>query len=97
MAFAARAAGHPPTGRRDMTRPGLPREKVLATVVRLLETTLIRVGNDEYARTNKSFGLTTLRNRHVADRRRGPALRVQGQERQDLGRRRCRTGASPGS
>lgn len=44
---------------------GLPREKVLATVVRLLETTLIRVGNAEYARDNKSFGLTTLRDRHV--------------------------------
>ncbi|MEO8285552.1 MAG: DNA topoisomerase IB [Chloroflexota bacterium] len=43
----------------------LPREKVLATVVRLLETTLIRVGNEEYARTNRSFGLTTMRNRHV--------------------------------
>ena len=42
---------------------GLPREKVLATVVRLLETTLIRVGNDEYARQNKSYGLTTLRDR----------------------------------
>lgn len=45
--------------------PGLPREKVLATVVRLLEATLIRVGNDEYARENHSFGLTTLQNRHV--------------------------------
>jgi DNA topoisomerase I len=41
---------------------GLPREKVLATVVHLLETTLIRVGSDEYAKTNKSFGLTTLKN-----------------------------------
>jgi len=50
----------------DLGRPGLPREKVLATVVRLLETTLIRVGNKEYTRTNKSFGLTTMRNRHVA-------------------------------
>jgi DNA topoisomerase I len=49
----------------DLKRPGLPREKVLATVVRLLETTLIRVGNEEYARSNKSFGLTTLRDRHV--------------------------------
>jgi DNA topoisomerase I len=49
----------------DLGRPGLPREKVLATVVRLLETTLIRVGNEEYARANKSFGLTTLRNHHV--------------------------------
>jgi DNA topoisomerase-1 len=50
---------------KDLSLPGLPREKVLATVVRLLETTLIRVGNEEYARTNKSFGLTTLRDRHV--------------------------------
>jgi DNA topoisomerase I len=52
--------------RRHMTLRGLPRKKVLATVVHLLETTLIRVGNDDYARQNKSFGLTTLRNRHAA-------------------------------
>lgn len=44
---------------------GLPRDKVLATVVKLLEKTLIRIGNDEYAKTNDSFGLTTLRNSHV--------------------------------
>src|SRR5918993_186629 len=49
----------------DLARPGLPREKVLATVVQLLEKSLIRVGNDEYARANRSFGLTTLRNKHV--------------------------------
>jgi DNA topoisomerase-1 len=49
----------------DLGRRGMPREKVLAAVVRLLELTLIRVGNDEYARKNKSFGLTTLRKRHV--------------------------------
>ena len=49
----------------DLGRRGLPREKVLATVVRLLEVTLIRVGNEEYARANHSYGLTTLRNRHV--------------------------------
>ncbi|HYT30642.1 MAG TPA: DNA topoisomerase IB [Actinomycetota bacterium] len=49
----------------DLERTGLPREKVLAAVVRLLETTLIRVGNDEYARENGSYGLTTLRDRHV--------------------------------
>jgi DNA topoisomerase I len=49
----------------DLARPGLPREKVLATVVQLLEKTLIRVGNDAYARANQSFGLTTMRNRHV--------------------------------
>jgi DNA topoisomerase I len=51
---------------RDLARPGLPREKVLAAVVRLLELTLIRVGNDEYARLNRSFGITTLRDRHAA-------------------------------
>ncbi len=45
--------------------PGLPREKVLATIVRLLETTFIRIGNESYARENNSFGLTTLRRRHV--------------------------------
>lgn len=49
----------------DLARTGLPREKVLATVVKLLETTFIRIGNTEYARQNESFGLTTLRNRHV--------------------------------
>lgn len=50
---------------RDITLPELSRDKVLATVVWLLERTLIRVGNDEYARDNGSFGLTTLRRRHV--------------------------------
>ena len=50
----------------DLARHGLARERVLAAVVRLLELTLIRVGNDEYARENKSFGLTTLRKRHAA-------------------------------
>jgi DNA topoisomerase-1 len=50
---------------RDLSLPGLPRRKVLATVVRLLETTLVRVGNREYARENGSYGLTTLRTRHV--------------------------------
>jgi len=48
-----------------LKQPGLPREKMLATIVYLLEATMMRVGNEEYARTNKSFGLTTLRNRHV--------------------------------
>ncbi|HEY5705463.1 MAG TPA: hypothetical protein VIS96_07825 [Terrimicrobiaceae bacterium] len=51
--------------RRDLSRRGMPREKVLATVVRLLEATLIRVGNDEYVRQNDSYGLTTMRNRHA--------------------------------
>ncbi len=49
----------------DMALAGLPREKVLATVVRLMEETHIRVGNEEYARTNKSYGLTTMRTKHV--------------------------------
>jgi DNA topoisomerase I len=49
----------------DLSRRGLPREKVLAAVVKLLETTLIRVGNREYVKQNNSFGLTTLRDRHV--------------------------------
>jgi len=50
---------------RDLARRGIPRERVLATVVRLLETTLARIGNEEYARENGSFGLTTLRDHHV--------------------------------
>ena len=71
----------------DLGRPGLPREKVLATVVRLLETTFIRVGNEEYARHNKSFGLTTLRDDHVDVR--GSTLRFhfrgKGGKRQEVG------------
>jgi DNA topoisomerase I len=59
----------------DLRLPGMPRAKVLATVVRLLETTLIRVGNEQYARENGSFGLTTLRNRHVAVR--GDVIRFE--------------------
>src|SRR6201984_269559 len=50
---------------RAMRPPDLSREKVLATVVRLLEVSLIRIGNEEYAKENKSFGLTTMRNRHA--------------------------------
>lgn len=50
---------------KDLKCPGLPRQKVLATVVQLLERTFIRIGNEEYAKENKSFGLTTMRNRHV--------------------------------
>jgi DNA topoisomerase I len=50
---------------KDLSLPGLSREKVLATIVQLLEGTLIRVGNEEYARENKSYGLTTMLNRHV--------------------------------
>jgi DNA topoisomerase IB len=59
----------------DLAKSGLPREKVLATVVQLLERSLIRVGNDEYAKSNKSFGLTTLRDQHVAVK--GSTLRFE--------------------
>jgi DNA topoisomerase-1 len=52
--------------RAHMELRGLPREKILATIVHLLETTLIRVGNDDYAKRNNSYGLTTLKNRHAA-------------------------------
>ncbi len=50
---------------KDLKLQGLPRNKVLATVVQLLERTFIRIGNEEYARDNKSFGLTTMKDRHV--------------------------------
>jgi DNA topoisomerase-1 len=63
--FAAALPGIRQRTEADLSRPGLPREKVLAAVVQLLEKSLIRVGNDEYARHNRSFGLTTLRNQHV--------------------------------
>lgn len=60
---------------RDLARSGLPREKVLATIVQLLEKSLIRVGNEEYAKENGSFGLTTMKNRHVDVR--GDRLRFE--------------------
>ncbi|HYI23459.1 MAG TPA: hypothetical protein VEX62_12600, partial [Candidatus Limnocylindrales bacterium] len=63
---------------RDLRRRGLPREKVLAAIVRLLEMTLIRVGNEEYARDNRSFGLTTLRNRHARVTSSGLKLSFRG-------------------
>jgi DNA topoisomerase-1 len=66
MSFAKLLPKIRKTAREHMAKPGLPRQKVLAAVVHLLETTLIRVGNDDYARQNKSYGLTTLKNRHVA-------------------------------
>ena len=59
---------------RDLARPGLPREKVLAVLVSILDATRVRVGNIEYARDNKSFGLTTLLNRHVSFIRDGRAI-----------------------
>ena len=60
--------------RRDLARPGLPRDKVLAVLVSLLDATRIRVGNVEYAKANGSYGLTTLRNRHVRFVRSGRLL-----------------------
>jgi hypothetical protein len=63
---------------RDLSLPGLPREKVLAAVVRLLEQTLIRVGNEEYSRQNQSFGLTTLRDRHARIRGSEVLFRFRG-------------------
>jgi DNA topoisomerase-1 len=64
--------------RRDLKRRGLPREKVLAAVTRLLETSLIRVGNDEYARQNNSFGLTTMQDRHAHVRGQTVRLHFRG-------------------
>src|SRR5207245_6393743 len=51
--------------KQDLALPGLPKRKILAAIVSLLEKTMMRVGNEEYAKRNKSFGLTTLRNRHA--------------------------------
>jgi DNA topoisomerase-1 len=67
----------------DMAKPGLPREKVLATVVRLLESTYIRIGNVEYAKNNKSYGLTTLRDQHVEISASTIRFRFRGKSRQE--------------
>ena len=65
LAFSRRLPAIRRRVERDLRLPGLPREKVLAAIVRLLEDTCIRVGNAEYARTNESYGLTTLRDKHA--------------------------------
>jgi DNA topoisomerase-1 len=65
MAFAKALPKIRKRVQRDLKLNGLPRDKILATLVRLLEKTLIRVGNEEYARDNQSYGLTTMRNRHA--------------------------------
>jgi DNA topoisomerase-1 len=75
VAFAAMLPAIRRRVRRDLARRGLPREKVIATVVRLLELTMMRIGNEEYARHNRSFGLTTLRDHHATIR--GHALTLQ--------------------
>ena len=64
--------------RRDLALPGIPREKVLALLVRIMSATLLRVGNAEYVRENGSFGLTTLHVRHARFRRNGLRLRFPG-------------------
>jgi DNA topoisomerase-1 len=75
LAFARKLPAIRRQVQKDLALPGLPRAKVLATVVRLLETGMIRVGNEEYARQNHSFGLSTLRNRHVNVA--GPQIRFE--------------------
>jgi DNA topoisomerase-1 len=64
--------------RRDLKKRGLPREKVLATLVQLLEKSFIRIGNEEYAKENRSFGLTTMRGRHVTVRDAQVRFRFRG-------------------
>ncbi len=68
---------------RDLKLSGLPREKVVASVVALLAQTLIRIGNEEYASKNRSFGLTTLRNRHVGRSKDRLAFRFRGKSGQE--------------
>jgi DNA topoisomerase I len=65
MAFGAALPTIRDRVERDLARPALPREKILAAIVRLMETTLIRIGNIEYAKQNQSYGLTTMRGKHV--------------------------------
>jgi DNA topoisomerase I len=67
----------------DLSLPGLPQRKVVAAVVRLLDETCIRVGNEEYARANKSFGLTTLRDRHASVRGEMLHFRFRGKSNQE--------------
>ena len=69
---------------RDLKLPGMPRAKILATVVRLLDETCVRVGNDEYVRANGSFGLTTLHNKHVSVQGSTLRLRFPGKSGQKL-------------
>ena len=68
---------------RDLSLPGLPQRKVVAAIVRLLDETCIRIGNEEYAKANKSFGLTTLRDRHAAIERGSLRLHFQGKSHQE--------------
>jgi DNA topoisomerase I len=78
IAFAAALPKIRARTARDIRKPGLPREKVLATVIQLMEKTLIRVGNDEYARTNDSYGLTTMRDKHAKVKSNGVHFQFKG-------------------
>ena len=68
---------------RDLSLPGMPRQKIIASIVRLLDQTCIRIGNEEYAKTNKSFGLTTLRVRHADVHGNTVRLRFRGKSKQE--------------
>ncbi|MFC3609176.1 DNA topoisomerase IB [Stutzerimonas tarimensis] len=78
LAFGQALSGLRATVEGDLAKPGMGRDKVIATVVSLLDATLIRVGNSRYARDNKSFGLTTLRNRHVEVKSNAIRFRFRG-------------------
>jgi DNA topoisomerase I len=78
LAFAAALPGIRARTEEDLRKQGLPREKVLAAVVRLLEKTMIRVGNEEYARDNESYGLTTLQDDHAEVSQRRVVFRYKG-------------------
>ena len=67
----------------DLAAPGLPQRKVIAAIVRLLDETCIRIGNDEYAKSNKSYGLTTLKEQHVDVHGDNLRLRFRGKSKQD--------------
>jgi DNA topoisomerase-1 len=68
---------------KDLALPGLPQRKVIAAIMRLLDETCIRVGNEEYAKTNKSYGLTTLKDRHVRFHGETLNLQFRGKSNQD--------------
>jgi len=83
LAFAAALPAIRERTEADLRRQGLPREKVLATIVRLLETTMIRVGNDEYAKENESYGLTTMQDEHAEVSNRRIVFRYRGKSGKD--------------
>ena len=90
MAFGAALPRIRERVEQDLARPGLPREKVLATLVRLLETTLIRVGNEQYAQENEHYGLTTMHNEHVDVSGSEGGVPLRRQERQGTRHRAAR-------